>query len=203
MAVETTAPPRPGWGRRVWEFPITRILAFLLLDFLITAALGYGVIGIRRLAHAPRRLDDFSILLGTAVSAVAVLLAFVVMKRWADRQTAEEAGLPVRGVFSETAIGLLIGGGVFSASVGMLSAVRAFAIGGVNAHFLPLFPLALFLCVAVSEEVVFRGYVFQTLERHWGRELPWLAQACFLGWRIWRTVLGPPDRFLSRLRPVS
>lgn len=185
----------------MWEFPITRILAFLLLLGLLAAGLGFGVVGIRLLAHAPQRRDDFSILLGEAVSAAAALLAFALMKRWADRQTAEDAGLPVRGIFSETAIGLLIGGGVFSASIGMLSAFRVFTVGGVNTYFSPLLPLALFLCIAISEEVIFRGYVFQTLERRWGSGVALVGSGLFFGLAhlvnpigaapLWQKLAGP------------
>ncbi len=176
MAVTETA--RPGWGRRVWEFPITRILAFLLLLGVIATALGFGLKAI--LPHGPLGPDTTE-LLGEGVLATATLLAFGVMKRGADRQTADEAGLTVRGIFSETAIGLLIGGGVFSAAVGMLTAFRVFTIGGVNAHYLPLVPMVTFLLVGVFEEVVFRGYVFQTLEKRWGSGIALAGSGLFFG----------------------
>ncbi len=169
---------RPSFGRRVWEFPLTRILAFLLLVGVLAAALGLALKAV--LPHRPLA-PDMTLLLGEGVLAVAALLAFGVMKRWADKQTADEAGLPVRGIFSETAIGLLIGGGVFSAAVGMLTAFRVFSIGGVNAHYLPLVPLVTFLLVGLFEEVVFRGYVFQTLERRWGSGIALAGSGLFFG----------------------
>ncbi len=39
---------------------------------------------------------------------------------------------------------------------------------GVNWHFAWLIPVILFLFIAVFEETVFRGYIFQTLETRWG-----------------------------------
>ena len=173
----TQTSPR-GWGRRVWEFPITRILAFLLLLGTFATALGFAVKAV--LPHGPL-VPDTTELLGEGLLAAATLLAFAVMKRWADKQTAEEMGLPVRGIFSETAIGLLIGGGVFSAAVGLLTAFRVFTIAGVNTHYLPLVPLVTFLFVGIFEEIVFRGYVFQTLERRWGSGIALAGSGLFFG----------------------
>ncbi len=181
MAVETAQPPRRSWGRRVWEFPITRILVFLLLLGAFAAALGLVGFGLKAVLPHRTLAPDTTLLLGEVVLATASLLAFGVMKRWADRQTADEAGLPVRGIFSETAIGLLIGGGVFSAAVGLLTAFRVFSIGGVNAHYLPFVPLLTFLLVGLFEEVLFRGYVFQTLERRWGSGIALAGSGLFFG----------------------
>ena len=182
MAVETAPPPHRSWGRRVWEFPITRILVFLLLLGAFAAALSFGLsFGMKAILPHRTLAPDTTLLLGEVVLAMASLLAFGVMKRWADKQTVEEAGLPVRGIFSETTIGLLIGGGVFSAAVGMLTAFRVFSIGGVNAHYLPLVPLVTFLLVGIFEEVIFRGYVFQTLERRWGSGIALAGSGLFFG----------------------
>ena len=177
MAAAQTVRP-PSFGRRVWEFPITRILAFLLLLGLLAAGLALGLKAILPLG---RLAPDTRALLGESVLAAATLLAFWAMKRGADKETADEAGLPVRGIFSETAIGLLIGGGVFSAAVGLLTALRVFTIAGVNAHYLPLVPLVTFLLVGIFEEVVFRGYVFQTLERRWGSGIALAGSGLFFG----------------------
>ena len=177
MAAAQTVHP-PSFGRRVWEFPITRILAFLLLLGALTAALGFAL---KAMLPQGTLAPDTTQLLGEGVLATATLLAFWAMKRRADKETADEAGLPVRGIFSESAIGLLIGGGVFSAAVGLMTAFRVFTIAGVNAHYLPLVPLVTFLLVGLFEEVVFRGYVFQTLERRWGSGIALAGSGLFFG----------------------
>ena len=177
MAAAQTVHP-PSFGRRVWEFPITRILAFLLLLGALAAVLGFAL---KAMLPQGALAPDTTQLLGEGVLAMATLLAFWAMKRGADKERADEAGLPVRGIFSESAIGLLIGGGVFSAAVGMLTAFRVFTIAGTNAHYLLLVPLVTFLLVGIFEEVVFRGYVFQTLERRWGSGIALAGSGLFFG----------------------
>lgn len=205
---------RPSLGRRVWDFPITRILAFLLLLFALFALPALGLSATLRFFHAHlARGSDLTGMVGAGLSAAATLMAFVLMTRLADRRTLEDAGLPVRGLFSETGIGLLIGGGVFSASVGMLSAFRAYQGGGMNAHFLPLIPLVSFLFVAVFEEVVFRGYVFQTLERRWGSGVALAGSCVFFGLAhlgnpvghvtVWQKLAGPVFIILEAGLPMT
>ena len=119
--------------------------------------------------------------LGYACAAAATLLAYSVMVRRADRRSLESAGLTARGLFSETGIGLLIGGGVFSAVMGMMRAVGLYHIAAINPHFRPAVPLLLFLFLAVFQEIAVRGYIFQTLERRWGTGIALAGSAAFFG----------------------
>ncbi len=119
--------------------------------------------------------------LGYACAAAATLLAYAVMVRRADHRSLGSAGLTARGLFSETGIGLLIGGGVFSAVMGMMRAVGVYHIAGVNPHFRPLVPLLLFLLLAVFQEAAVRGYIFQTLERRWGTGVALAGSVVFFG----------------------
>ncbi len=203
MAVEeTTAPPRPGWGRRVWEFPITRILVFLLLLGAFATGLGLAAQkALPLLPFPPAQRADGEEILGAVGAVLTTLAAYAVMIRGADRRTLADAGLPVQGLVSETCIGLLIGGGLFSAAMGMLSLFRAYAISTVNAHFAPLVPLIGFLGVAFFEEVIFRGYVFGTLERRWGSGVALAGSGMFFGIAhlanpvpgasVWQHLAGP------------
>ncbi len=132
------------------------------------------------LPHSPLP-GEVTTTLGYACAATATLLAYVVMVRRADRRSLASAGLTARGLFSETGIGLLIGGGVFSAVMGMMRAVGVYHIASINPHFHPLVPLALFLFLAVFQEVAVRGYIFQTLERRWGTGIALAGSAAFFG----------------------
>ena len=161
---------------------MTRILAFmgLALAFLV----GLGLLGRAALMAAGVRSPlsgEATTTLGYACAAAATVLAYVVMVRRADRRSLASAGLTVRGLFSETGIGLLIGGGVFSAVMGMMRAVGVYHIGGVNPHFHPFIPLLLFLFLAVFQEVAVRGYIFQTLERRWGTGIALAGSVVFFG----------------------
>ena len=187
MTDETTAfsaagMPRLPLGRRLWTSPITRIMAFVGLALLFLTGIGLlakaALILIAR--HSPLS-DEATTTLGYACAAAATLLAYIVMVRRADRRSLESAGLTARGLFSETGIGLLIGGGVFSAVMGMMRAVGVYHIAAVNPHFHPLVPLALFLFLAVFQEVAVRGYIFQTLERRWGTGIALAGSTVFFG----------------------
>ena len=125
--------------------------------------------------------------------AVAAVAAYVIVTKRIDKRTLTAAGLAPVGFFSETGIGLIIGGGVFSAVIGAMSTFRLYEIGGINAYFKPLLPLALFLCVAVFQEVAMRGCIFQTLERRWGSGIALVASSLFFG----LLHLGSPVEGLS------
>ena len=113
--------------------------------------------------------------------AAAAVLGYMVVTRRIERRTLTDAGFAAQGFFSETAIGLMVGGGVFSAIVGMMGAFKLYHTGSVNAHFRPLLPLALFLCIAVFQETAVRGCIFQTLERHYGSGIALIASSLFFG----------------------
>jgi len=175
------APPSSR-GRQFWASPITRILAFLglALLFLLGIILLARAVLMAAGSHSPLS-GEVTNTLGYACAAAAVTLAYVVMVRRADRRSLLSAGLTARGLFSETGIGLLLGGGVFSAVMGMMRAVGTYHIGGVNPHFRPPVPLLLFLFLAIFQEIAVRGYIFQTLERRWGTGIALAGSTTFFG----------------------
>lgn len=184
FAAGPTAPAddSPTRGRKLWDAPITRILAFMGLALALLLGLGLLVRAALMMTGSRSPLSgEVTTTLGYACTAAATMLAYVVMVRRVDRRSLLSAGLTARGLFSETGIGLLIGGGVFSAVMGMMRAVGVYHIAGVNPHFHPLVPLGLFLFLAVFQEVAVRGYIFQTLERRWGSAVALIASTVFFG----------------------
>lgn len=113
--------------------------------------------------------------------AVAAVAAYVLVTKRLDKRTLTEVGLTPQGFFSETGIGLLIGGGVFSAIIAMMGAFGLYRFGSINPHFKPILPMELFLCIAVFQEVAVRGCIFQTLERHYGSGIALVASSLFFG----------------------
>ena len=185
-ACETPATAKPSLGRRLWNFPVTRILAYLLLFaglcLVFGLALGLPVGLALTAAHIPfRQGSEVWALLGESVMALAAVGAFLLMGLWADRRSPAALGLERRGLARDTAMGLLLGGGVFSVVIGLMAALGAYHVGGINAHFQPLIPLLLFLAVAVCEETIFRGYIFQTLEARWGSGIALAVSAVLFG----------------------
>ncbi len=159
----------PSWGRRLWNHPVTRILAYFGLCGLLLLGFGGAVWGGLSLARVHLWPDDESTIApGYAIAALAVVLAFVVMVRRVDGRSLASAGLRLRGMLTETGAGLVIGGGLFCAVIGVMECFGSYRIGGVNGHFQPLVPLGLFLALGIFQEVPLRGYLLQTIERRWG-----------------------------------
>jgi len=174
-------PRRPLLGR--WrEHPVAQILVFAGISSAILLALGLPLLAVFWLTHV--RIDPFSERGGLTVEfclAAAAVLGYGIVTRRIEGRSLADAGLAARGIFSETAIGLMIGGGVFSAIIGMMGAFGVYHMGSVNPHFRPLLPLALFLCIAVFQETAMRGCIFQTLERHYGSGIALIASSLFFG----------------------
>jgi membrane protease YdiL (CAAX protease family) len=176
------------------QHPVTQILAFAGISTVILLLIGLPLLAVFHFTHV--QIDPFSERGGLPVEfclAVAALLGFAVVTRRRDRRSLAEAGIAPQGIFSETGIGLLIGGGVFSAVIGMMGAFGAYQTGRVNPHFRPLLPLALFLCIAVFQETAMRGCIFQTLERRWGSGIALIVSSLFFG----LLHLGSPVEGLS------
>jgi len=161
---------------------VAQILVFAGISSAILLALGLPLLAVFWLTHV--RIDPFSERGGLTVEfclAAAAVLGYGIVTRRIEGRSLADAGLAARGIFSETAIGLMIGGGVFSAIIGMMGAFGVYHMGSVNPHFRPLLPLALFLCIAVFQETAMRGCIFQTLERHYGSGIALIASSLFFG----------------------
>ena len=190
---DTPNPRRPLLER--WrQHSVVQILVFAGISSVILLAVGLPLLVIFRLAHL--HIDPNNERGGLTVEfclAAAAVLGYGVVTRRIEKRTLAEAGFAPQGFFSETAIGLMIGGGVFSAIIGMMSAFGLYHAGSVNTHFRPLLPLALFLCIAVFQETAVRGCIFQTLERRYGSGIALVASSLFFG----LLHLGSPVNGLS------
>ncbi len=174
--------PEPPQRETRRQHPVAQILVFAGISTAILLAIGLPLFVIFRLAHL--HIDPNRERGGLTVEfcfAAAATLGYAVVTRRIDRRTLSDAGLAAQGFFSETGMGLLIGGGVFSAIIAMMGAFRLYHTGGINPHFRPALPLELFLCIAVFQEVAVRGCIFQTLERSYGSGIALVASSLFFG----------------------
>ncbi|MGI4788419.1 MAG: CPBP family intramembrane glutamic endopeptidase [Janthinobacterium lividum] len=168
--------------RRLKQHPVTQILVFVGVSTVIFLVIALPLLALFNLTHI--KFDLYSErggLTGWFGLAVAAVIGFILVTRRVHQGTVSEAGLALQGIFSETGIGLMIGGGVFSAVIGMMGAFGLYHTGNINPHFRSLLPLALFLCIAVFQEVAMRGCIFQTLERRWGSGIALIASSLFFG----------------------
>ena len=161
---------------------MTEILIFAAVSGVILLAIGLPLLAVFHLTHV--RIDPNRERGGLTVEfcfAAAAVLGYAIVTRRIDKRTLADAGLTAQGFFSETGVGLLIGGGVFSAIIAMMAAFGLYHTGAMNPRFRPVLPLELFLCIAVFQEVAVRGCIFQTLERHYGSGTALVASSLFFG----------------------
>jgi membrane protease YdiL (CAAX protease family) len=144
-------------------------MAFGLLFVLAAAVLAIPTVILVALFHV-RVTPSGEPLLAFAegYAALCISIAFWIMVRFVDRRSLASAGFARRGFPQELLGGFGIGLILISLMIGFLALSGVYHLTGHNPHFHPWLPLFLFLCVAVFEETVFRGYVFQTLELRWG-----------------------------------
>jgi len=184
---------------RIWKHPIPRIVAFILLFFAIMAALSFALFFNERSVVVTASMTFLLAISG--MEAAAALGAFCIMVCFADRRTLESAGFALRGLASETTIGYLIGAATLSTVIGIMAVCGVYQFQGRSAVFRPLFPLLLFLCAGAAEEIIFRGYIFQTLEAKWGSRIALIFTSLLFGLAhignpgshgsVWQFFAGP------------
>jgi len=160
--------PKPTRSQRFWAFPVTRIVLYLLVFAAIALAafllLG-GVLLLLHLRHGSN--PQLFMLVGEALAAASAVLAFWIMVR-ADKRPWSTAGWTLRGLARLLLGGAAIGAAMLSVSVGVLWLLGCYYVTAITPSVLLFAPLGLYFTVAVFEETLFRGYLFQTLEGRWG-----------------------------------
>ena len=160
-------PPSPKNGIKIWLFPVLRIVLF----FVLMKLLEYGILYCEFTFFSDWTkswVSEPSSLVPRIDNALAVVAAYVFMVAVVDRRDWSTSGLTPEGVGLETTVGFALGAVLISLVIGCTALLGAYHVAGQNAH-ADLFSSSIFLLLAaVSEEIAFRGYVFQTLEKSWG-----------------------------------
>jgi membrane protease YdiL (CAAX protease family) len=160
--------------RRIFMFPLTRlllaVLIMLLMGFLLgvvwSVILGFGI--------------DF--LAGQTISALAALVALLFIGRVVERRSLAEIGLGLHRAGRELLLGFGIGVVLMSVVIGVLTLVGWYRV--LDISFVPGFlgwALLLFLLVSVAEEIIFRGLLFRIVEEGLGSWLALLISALVFG----------------------
>ena len=162
-------PPKPGLWQRFLAFPVTRIVLYLAVFGVIAAGPSFALLGVLHFLHHPPGHDRVRIaLLSEALYAPSPVLAFWVMVRFIDKRPWATAGFNQQGLIRGLLGGLALGAAMMTAGVLALLGLGLYHVAAVTPGAFLLPPLLLYFGVALSEETLFRGYVFQTLEGRWG-----------------------------------
>ena len=141
----------------------------LALLFIVPVFLGQGAVWMlaRTLGKVPVAL------LSMFIACVLGWAAYALYTRWVERRAATEFGRA--GALRELGAGLLIGAGLFSATVGVLALLGAYRITGVRDQLaILIIPFCVSFAAAAIEEILFRGVIFRLLEESLGT---WIALA--------------------------
>lgn len=142
------------WARSPWGRPLVMIVAL--------AAFG-ALAGL--LNSAADATPVTGLLSGVATAALAVGLYRWLVRRLEDRDPAE---LRVGDARSGLRQGALIGLGAFAVTITVIAMTGSYHLDGWGSFGGALTTLGLMCCVAVTEELIFRGVVFRFLEEKAG-----------------------------------
>lgn len=154
-----SAQTQQGWGRRLLNMPLIRILIAVLMVIgaaFLTFSLASAI------AAKPARM-----IWPELAAAAAVLAAYLAYVRFVEKRPAIE--LSRFRALPEAGLGLLIGAAMVAVEIGLLSALGAYQMTGTNAWTMALIqPLAVMVFVGIVEEIVGRGIIFRITEESLG-----------------------------------
>jgi membrane protease YdiL (CAAX protease family) len=148
---------KPMW-LRIAQYPPVRLAVLGTIMFYM---LGYSNNFMGQAAANP--LVQIAVVAGWCAVGFAVYSWFV---RLVERRPVTELALP--GMGRELGIGLLIGFGLYTASVLVLMIMGIYKIVGFNPASFMLLSVAMALTSAVFEELLFRGVLFRIVEEWLG-----------------------------------
>ncbi|MCC6070966.1 CPBP family intramembrane glutamic endopeptidase [Massilia sp. GCM10020059] len=152
-------PAPKGWGNRLLNFPLTKIV---LASLLVVASAGLVFSLAKAIASKEAR-----IIWPELLAALGVLLTYWAYVRYVEKRPAAE--LSRFNALPEFGAGLLIGAAMVAAEIGILYAAGVYEVTGLNDWTMKLMqPLAVMMFVGVIEEVIGRGIIFRITEESLG-----------------------------------
>jgi membrane protease YdiL (CAAX protease family) len=156
---------------RILQYPPVRLAVFGVIMFYM---LGYSNNFMGQAAANP--LVQIAVVAGWSAVGFAVYSWLV---RLVERRPVTELALP--GMGKELGIGLLIGFGLYAASVLVLMMMGIYKIVGFNPASFLLLSVAMALTSAVFEELLFRGVLFRIVEEWLGSWISLVVSSLVFG----------------------
>jgi membrane protease YdiL (CAAX protease family) len=156
--MDATSAPTPALWLRLLRFPPVRLLLLGGVLFFMLALSGTFLS-----AFAASPPAAIAVTVGMAALAFAVYVLFV---RLVEGRPVSELALP--GMGRELGIGLLVGAGLYTASVLVLMVLGIYRITGWNSWTFLIPAVAMALSSGVFEELLFRGALFRIVEEWLG-----------------------------------
>ena len=168
-------PRKPVQG---WLSALLIILPFVI----ITASsqmLALLVLGIK-ISDRHFQPDTFQLAVLEMFLLAGTFIIVGIFRRWVDRGSFRSLGFESTGLGRELFTGLWLGAAMISAGFVLLVALGEIAWVATNADVQKLFwSLVLFMAVALTEELIFRGYILNNLLRSMNRWVALLVSSLF------------------------
>jgi uncharacterized protein len=165
------ASPQPAQWLRIAQYPPVRLAVFGLIMFYM---LGFSNNFMGQAAG--NKWLQLAVVIGWSAVGFAVYSWLV---RLIERRAVTELALP--GMGKELGIGLLIGAGLYTASVLVLMMMGMYKIQGLNPISYMLPAIAMALSAAVTEELLFRGVLFRIVEEWLGSWISLVVSSVVFG----------------------
>lgn len=162
--MEHVANQKPSVLLRIAQFPLTRLIVLGGIIFVLM-----GVTNGFRVRVADDLLKSLGVVIGMAGLAALIYVGFV---RFIERRPVSE--LSPSGMGKELGIGVLVGSGLYTASVVILMLLGIYRIEGFNPALFMLTALPMAISSSIFEELLFRGVLFRITEEALGS---WFALA--------------------------
>jgi membrane protease YdiL (CAAX protease family) len=162
--------------RRIIHFPLTRLFLGLIWVGGVAVGASLALQGIRKAAPGEAWLWS---LIGAAVIVPAVWLAYLAYVHVLESRRVTEMSWP--RALPEVLAGLLLGAGLFGASMAVLAALGCYRPDGTT-PWLPVVAALAGACLSgVIEEIIFRGIIYRLLEEWLGSWLALFISAALFG----------------------
>lgn len=113
-------------------------------------------------------------------AALAGLFLYAVWTNLTERRPVTE--LALKRTLPDLGLGLLVGVCYFAAVAGLIALAGCYRISGTHFSFLPLLSFFLqFFCVAVYEEILFRGILFRLIDDRWNTAAALIVSSLLFG----------------------
>jgi membrane protease YdiL (CAAX protease family) len=170
MTSDVKNPATPTW-LRILQYPPVRLG---VIGYIMFYALGYSNNFMGQ--AAANKWLQLAVVIGWSAVGFAVYSWLV---RLIERRPVSELALP--GMGRELGIGLLIGAGLYTASVLVLMMMDIYKIQGLNPISYMLPAIAMALSAAVFEELLFRGVLFRIVEEWLGSWISLVISSAVFG----------------------
>lgn len=168
---------RPSRMRRVFDNRLVRF--FVLFIITIMAYAGAKIFPIVTMPHIAIENREAFAIVTEAVSAIGLLLVYWLFVRWMEHRPVSE--LSLRKAPIAIPKGIVIGAGLFTITVAILSLMGVADVGAFNPGQALLAAIDMAILSAIGEEIVFRGVVYRIFEEMFGTFIALVVSAAFFG----------------------